>query len=405
MDFSVSETMRNVLARMRAFMDEEVEPLEPEMAARPFAEMLPRLSEVRERAKAAGLWAPQLPETWGGMGLSFLDHARVSEVLGRSPLGHYLLNCQAPDSGNMEILLQYGTDAQKERWLRPLARGEIRSCFSMTEPDRAGSNPTWLDTTAVLDGDEWVIDGRKWFTTSADGAAFAVVMAVTDPDAAPHARASRIIVPTDTPGFVHVRRISVMGHEGSDWASHSEIAYEGCRVPRDNLLGPREAGFLIAQERLGPGRIHHCMRWIGICERAFDLMCERAAKRLIAPGKPLGTQQMVQQWIAESRAEIDASRLMVQHAAYTIDTEGLYAARTEISCIKFFVAGVLDRVLDRALQTHGALGMTDDTPLAGFYRHERAARIYDGPDEVHKAAVARRILRRYGIEIAGGKAG
>lgn len=271
----------------------------------------------------------------------------------------------------------------------------------MTEPDRAGSNPTWLDTRAVDDGDSWVVTGRKWFTTSADGATFAIVMAVTDPDAPPHARASMIIVPTDTPGFVHVRRISVMGHAGDGWASHSELEYRQCRVPKENLLGVRGAGFLIAQERLGPGRIHHCMRWIGICERAFELMCGRAAKREIAPGKPLGTRQIIQQWIAESRAEIDAARLMVHHAAWKIDTQGLYEARTEISCIKFYVANVLDRVLDRAVQTHGALGVTDDTPLAALYRHERAARIYDGPDEVHKATVARRILRQYGLEVSG----
>jgi alkylation response protein AidB-like acyl-CoA dehydrogenase len=325
----------------------------------------------------------------------------VSEVLGQSPLGHYVFGCQAPDAGNMEILLKYGSDAQKQRYLEPLAAGIIRSCFSMTEPDRAGSNPTWLETSATLDGNDWVISGRKWFTSSADGAAFAIVMAVTNPDAPPYARASQIIVPTDTPGFVHVRRISVMGHEGSSWASHSEVVYDKCRVPRENLLGEQGAGFMIAQERLGPGRIHHCMRWLGICERAFDLMCRRAATREISPGKPLGTRQMVQEWIAESRAEINAARLMVQHAAWKIDKEGVYEAREEISCIKFYVAGVLNRVLDRAIQTHGALGVTDDTPLAAFYRHERAARIYDGPDEVHKSVVARRILKQYGLEVGG----
>jgi alkylation response protein AidB-like acyl-CoA dehydrogenase len=331
--------------------------------------------------------------------LDFREHALVSEVLGQTPIGHYAFNCQAPDAGNMEILLQFGTDEQKERFLGPVARGEMRSCFSMTEPDRAGSNPTWLDTRAVRDGDDYVIDGHKWFTSSAEGASFAIVMAVTNPDAPPYARASQIIVPTDTPGFVHVRKIPVMGEPGSDWASHSEVRYERCRVPVKNRLGEEGAGFMIAQERLGPGRIHHCMRWIGICERAFDLMCRRAAKREIAPGKPLGTRQMVQEWIAESRAEIDAARLLVQNAAFVIDKEGLYAAREQVSCIKFYVAGVLGRVLDRAIQTHGALGVTDDTPLASFWRHERAARIYDGPDEVHKSVVARRILKRYGLEV------
>jgi alkylation response protein AidB-like acyl-CoA dehydrogenase len=224
-------------------------------------------------------------------------------------------------------------------------------------------------------------------------------MAVTDPDAPPYARASMIIVPTDAAGFVHVRKIPVMGEPGSGWASHSEISYEECRVPVSHLLGEEGAGFVIAQERLGPGRIHHCMRWIGICERAFELMCHRAATRELSPGKPLGTRQMVQQWVAESRAEIDAARLLIQHAAWKIDKESQYAARQEVSCIKFHVAGVLGRVLDRAIQAHGALGLTDDLPLASFWRHERAARIYDGPDEVHKASVARRILKEYGLEV------
>ena len=399
LEFKKSEKLDALLPKISAFMRDEVYPLEPKLAGKPFRDSLPLLKQARQKVREAGLWAPQLPTEWGGLGLSFREHGLVSEVLGRSPVGHYVFNCQAPDAGNMEILLMFGTDEQKEKWLRPLANGEIRSCFSMTEPDRAGSNPTWLDTRAVRDSGEYTIDGRKWFTSSADGAAFAIVMAVTNPEAPPYARASQIIVPTDNPGFRHIRRIPVMGEAGSDWASHSEVAYESCRVPVANRLGEEGAGFLIAQERLGPGRIHHCMRWIGICERAFELMCDRAATRQIAPGKPLGTRQMVQEWIAESRAEIDAARLLVQHAAWKIDTEGLYAAREDVSCIKFYVAGILGRVLDRAIQTHGALGVTDDTPLASFWRHERAARIYDGPDEVHKAVVARRILKRHGLEV------
>jgi len=401
MDFAIPETTTALLERFRRVMREQVLPLEREFAIHSFKEMLPTLRELRAHVKAEGLWAPQMPKDWGGMGLEFREHALVSEVLGFSPLGHYAFGCQAPDAGNMEILLQYGTDEQKQRWLEPLAAGEIRSCFSMTEPERAGSNPTWLETTAVRHGQDYVINGRKWFTTGADGSTFAIVMAVTNPDAPPYARASQIIVPTDTPGFRHVRRISVMGDEGSDYASHSEIAYENCRVPIANLLGPEGGGFMIAQERLGPGRIHHCMRWLGTCERAFSLMCERAAKREIAPGKPLGTRQTIQEWIADSRAEINAARLMVHHAAWKIDKEGLYAAREEISCVKFYVAGVLCRILDRAVQTHGALGLTDDTPLAALFRHERAARIYDGPDEVHKSVVARRILKQYGLEVGG----
>jgi alkylation response protein AidB-like acyl-CoA dehydrogenase len=339
-----------------------------------------------------------MPAAFGGLGLSLAELAPVGEELGRSPLGHYVTNCQAPDAGNMELLLQHGTDAQRERWLRPLARGEIRSCFSMTEPDFPGSNPTWMATAARRDGGDYLIDGRKWFTSSAEGAAFAVVMAITRPEAEPHRRASMLIVPCETPGFRIVRDIRVMGDRGEDWASHAEVAYEGCRVPAENRIGEEGAGFALAQERLGPGRIHHCMRWIGICERAFDLLCARAASRELAPGKPLGTRQIVQVWIAESRAEIHAARLMVLEAAWKIDRAGAAAAREEVSLIKFFVAGVLGRVLDRAIQAHGAAGLTDATPLAWWYRHERGARIYDGPDEVHKAAVARRILKARGVE-------
>lgn len=396
MDFSISDDMNELLGRARELMDAHVLPLESK--GHDFTAIEPALDDVRAKVKEAGLWAPQVPKDFGGMGLGFRDHSLLTEVLGRSPFGLYCFGCQAPDAGNMEILVQYGTDAQKERWLRPLANGEIRSCFSMTEPDRAGSNPTWLDTRAVRDGDHYVVNGRKWFTTAADGAAFAIVMAVTDPDAPKHARASQIIVPLDDPGYRHLRKIPVMGEAGSGWASHSEVEYVDCRVPADHLLGPEGAGFLIAQERLGPGRIHHCMRWIGIAERAFELMCQRAVTREVAPGKPLGTRQLVQGWIAESRAEIDASRLLVQKAAWRIDREGLHAARVDISVIKFYAAGMLQRVLDRAIQAHGALGMTDDLPLASFWRHERAARIYDGPDEVHKSVVARRVLRDYGLE-------
>ena len=394
-----SERVKPVVDEIRALLEREVHPLEPTFLGRPFRELLPKLAELRAKVKARGLWAPHLPKELGGMGLALSDFAHVSEVLGASPIGHYLFNCQAPDVGNMELLHAHGTPEQKQRFLEPLAKGDVRSCFSMTEPDHPGSNPTWMGTRAVTDGDDYVITGRKWFTSSADGAAFAIVMAVTNPDAeSAHMRASQILVPTNTPGFRLVRNISVMGDSGEDYASHAEIAYESCRVPRANLLGAEGAGFLLAQERLGPGRIHHCMRWIGICERAMDLMCRRAATRELSPGKPLGTKQVIQEWIADSRAEIHASRLMVIHAADKIDREGVHAAREEISIIKFFVAGVLQRVLDRAIQVHGALGLTDETPLAHWYRHERAARIYDGPDEVHKGVVAKRILRAYGIK-------
>jgi acyl-CoA dehydrogenase len=342
------------------------------------------------------LWAPQIPLEHGGQGLTLLEFASVGEELGRSPLGHYLFNCQAPDAGNMEILIQHGTPEQQETYLKPLVQGEIRSCFSMTEPAYPGSNPVWMGTTAVKDGADYILNGDKWFSSGADGAAFSIVMAITDPQAeSPYQRASMIIVPTSTPGFRLVRNTSVMGDTGSDYASHGEIELHDCRVPQSSRLGPEGAGFVIAQERLGPGRIYHCVRWIGICERAFELMCTWAARRQVAPDKPLSSRQIVQAWIAESRAEIEAARLLVLHTAWKIDQQGAFAARDDISLIKFYVAGVLQRVLDRAIQVHGAMGMTDNLPLAYWYRHERATRIYDGPDEVHKVAVARHILREY----------
>jgi alkylation response protein AidB-like acyl-CoA dehydrogenase len=399
MDFSISEKMQTMLATIRDFMKREVYPLEGELRSKPFSALVPELRKKREHVKQLGLWTPQIPKEYGGVGLSVLEHALVSQELGRCPLGHYVFNCQAPDAGNMEILIEFGAEKQKEKFLKPLLDGQIRSCFAMTEPEYAGSNPVWLGTTAVKDGSDYVINGHKWFASSADGAAFAITMAVTNPEAEPHKRASMIIVPTNTPGFNLVRNISVMGHSGDDWASHAELIYENCRVPQENLLGAEGAGFALAQARLGPGRIHHCMRWIGICERSFDIMCERAATRNLAPGEKLGAKQTIQNWIAESRADINAARLMVLHAAWHIDNLGTKGAREEISLIKFFVANVMMKVVDRAIQVHGGLGVTDDTVLASFYRGERGARIYDGPDEVHKSVVARRILQRYGLKI------
>jgi alkylation response protein AidB-like acyl-CoA dehydrogenase len=393
--FDISPELQNILKTMRAFVDEELIPLESEFLGRSFNALLPQLNEKRQKVKDLGLWLPQIPQKYGGLGLSLFEHGLVSQVLGRTPIGHYAFNCQAPDAGNMEILIEHGTPEQKEQFLLPLLRGETRSCFSMTEPEHAGSNPTVMSTTAVKEGDSYIIDGHKWFTSAADGAAFAVVMAVTNPQAARHGRASQIIVPLDTPGFELVRNISIMGEAGEGWASHAEVRYDEVRVPQTNLLGGEGAGFAIAQQRLGPGRIHHCMRWLGICERAFDLMCSYAVKRELAPGRTLADQGAIQNWVAECRAEINAATLMVLDTAVKIDRDGQYAARDEISLIKFHVAGVLQKVLDRALQVHGGLGMTDDTPIAWWYRHERASRIYDGPDEVHKWSVARRILERY----------
>jgi len=395
MDFSISDKMQTILGMMKEFVEKELIPLEPELLTKGYAGLLPVVAEKQRLVKQMELWAPNHPTEYGGMGLDLVEHGLVSEVLGGAPLGFLAFGCQAPDAGNIEILHKYGTDEQQEEYLAPLVDGKIRSCFSMTEVDQPGSNPVLLDTTAVKDGDDYVINGHKWFTSSADGARFAIVMAVTNPDESPYARASMIIVPTDTPGFNHVRNIPVMGHEGEDYFSHAEILYQNCRVPQNNLLGGEGQGFVIAQERLGPGRIHHCMRWIGICNRVFDLMCHRAMTRAISPGKTLAHKQIIQSWIAESAAEIRAARLLVLHTAWTIENRGVKEARQDISLIKFVVANTMQRVIDRALQVHGGLGMTDDTIISFFYRHERAARIYDGADEVHKVSVARRILGEY----------
>ena len=386
-------------AQVRHFVDTVLLPLEHRYLNEPWSAVLPALDAARAEARARGIWAPHLPHDLGGRDLPFLDFAAISEELGRTPIGHYALNCQAPDIGNMELLHRHGSAEQQRQWLAPLARGEIRSCFAMTEPERAGSNPVWMEARAERVGDEYVIIGHKWFTSAADGSAFAIVMAVTDPGAPPHQRASQIIVPTDTPGYSLVRNIKVMGDEGEGYATHGEVRFERCRVPVTNRIGDEGAGFALAQERLGPGRIHHCMRWMGICERALDLTCRHAATRELSPGVVLGTKQSVQHMIADSRAEIDAARLLILDTARQIDAHGAKAAREAVSAIKFFAAGVLQRVLDRAIQVHGALGMTDDTPLAYWFRHERAARIYDGADEVHKSVVARRILKGYGVTV------
>lgn len=396
MDFEIPSRVKPLVKQLRAFVQEEVIPLEPAFLNGEFVDMLPQLEKVRQRVRDAGMWAPHMPQSYGGMGLTLHEFAYVSEELGRSPLGHYVFNCQAPDIANMELLLRFGTEEQKRTYLEPLARGEIRSCFAMTEPEYPGSNPVLMAASAVKDGDDYVINAHKWFTTGAEGAAFTIVTALTNPENTNrHQRASLIIVPLDTPGYRRVRNISIMGETGSDHASHAEVVFENVRVPQSNLLGQEGEGFRLAQERLGPGRIHHCMRWIGICERAIDLTCRYALSRQLSSSAYLADQQAVQHWLAESRAAVDAARLLVLHAAWKIDNVGAAAARVEISAIKFHVAGVLQSVLDRAIQVHGALGMTDDTPLAHWYRHERAARIYDGPDEVHKWVVARQMLASY----------
>ncbi len=374
-------------ADYRAFMEEHVYPNEVALEREDDAAQH-LIVELRARAKAEGLWAPHLPPEAGGTGLGFLAYAHLNEEIGRVLWAQYVFNCQAPDAGNGEILHLFGSAEQKERWLKPLVAGDIRSFFSMTEPDVSGSDPTDLRTTAVLDGDEWLINGSKWFSSGAEGAAFGIVMAVTEPDADPRRRASQIIVPTGTPG-VHVEPVPTLGRRGRGWTTHCEVTYTDVRVPAGNLLGERGAGFLIAQKRLGPGRIHHVMRWLGQMERAFELMCKRALEREVS-GSPLAEKQTVQNWIADSAAEIQACRLLTLDAAHKIDEEA--DARVEISLIKFYAADVLSRVIDRAIQVHGALGLTDRSPLAGMYAQARGAHIYDGPDEVHRMVVSRRIL-------------
>jgi len=390
------EGMSVLLKQVRGFVQQELFSVEGRLRSlHDFSALEPELDRLRQMVRERGWWLPQIARDHGGMGLSLPDFGCLSEVLGQSPFGHYMFNCQAPDAGNMELLLSHASPEQRTRFLEPLLAGKTRSCFAMTEPEHAGSNPLVLSCRAVADGDHYVLNGHKWFTTAADGAAFAIVMAVTDPEAHPYARASMLLVPTDTPGYARIRNISVMGDAGSGYFSHAELRFQNCRVPRANLLGAAGAGFLMAQERLGPGRIHHCMRWIGIAERSFSMMCQRAVSRELSPGKALATRQTVLNWIAESRAEIDASRLLVLDVANLMEREGQHAARHRVSLIKFHVAGMLQQVLDRAVQVHGALGLTDDTPLAMWYRHERAARIYDGPDEVHKDRLARAILQQY----------
>lgn len=395
MDFDIPEKTKVIIEMMDEFVKKDLFPLETSLFSDDTDTFEKALEEKRGIVKQMELWAPNHPVEFGGMGLDLMEHALVSEVLGQSPLGHYVFGCQAPDAGNIEILHMYGTDAQKEKYLKPLVAGEIRSCFSMTEVDMPGSNPVMLETTATRDGDDYVINGHKWYSSSADGAKIAIVMAVTSPENPTYQPASMIIVPCDTKGFNLVRNIPVMGHSGRGYFTHGEIIYRDCRVPVDNLLGREGQGFVMAQDRLGPGRIHHCMRWIGVCNRAFDMMCRRAAERTIAPGKKLASKQIVQGWIAECAARIQSARLMVLHAAWMIDNHGASAARKEISMIKYTVANTLQTVLDTALQVHGGLGMSSDTILSYFWSHERGARIYDGADEVHKTAVAKRILKDY----------
>jgi acyl-CoA dehydrogenase len=377
--------------QVRSFMEEHVYPNESALAREDeAADAL--VAALRQEAKDAGLWAPHLPPEAGGSGSGFLEYAYLNEEIGRSMYAQLVFGCQAPDAGNGEILHLFGTGRQKKEFLEPLVSGATRSFFGMTEPEVSGSDPTGLLSRAVRDGDEWVINAHKWFSSGADGAGFGIVMVVTEPDAEAHRRASMILVPTDAPGYELVRKIPVMGHEGRGWGTHCETRFTDVRVPFENVLGEPGDGFRIAQKRLGPGRIHHVMRWLGQMQRAFDLMCSYSLARKTF-GEPLADKQTIQNWIAESAAEIQACRLLTMQAAQRIDDGD--EARVEVSALKFYAAKVLNDVIDRALQVHGGLGMTEDTPLASMWRQARAGRIYDGPDEVHKMVVARRVLRAY----------
>jgi acyl-CoA dehydrogenase len=404
MDFEHSPQARDHLARLTDFMAEHVYPAEPVYAAqrRELAaagrlhELPPIVEDLKRAARSRGLWNLFLPEsTDPPHGLSVLDYAPLAEVTGRSPeLAPEALNCAAPDTGNMEVLHLFGSDAQKREWLDPLLAGEIRSGFAMTEPDVASSDATNIATRIERDGDDYVVNGRKWWTTGAADprCRILIVMGKTNPEADRMHQQSMVLVPTDAPGVDLVRSLPVYGYD--DQHGHAEISFTDVRVPAGNLVGEEGGGFAIAQARLGPGRIHHCMRLIGMAERAIDLMCERAIART-AFGKPLARQGVVQQQIAKSRIEVEQARLLVLKAAWLVDRGSPKAARTEIAAIKVVAPRVATTVIDRAIQVHGGAGVSDDTPLASMWAGARTLRIADGPDEVHLRDVARAELRRH----------
>ena len=393
MNFETPDWIGQQLDSIQLFVEKELIPIEKEIVYADFFEVEDRLKGLRNEVKKMGLWAPHIPDSIGGCGKSLMQLGLISEILGQTPLGHYVFGCQAPDAGNIELLHKFGSEQQKKQWMQPLANGDIRSCFGMTEPDTAGSNPTLLEASAYLENGEWVINGRKWFTSSADGAQFCIAMVVTDKQQVKHKKASMIIVPTDTRGYQLVRNIPVMGESGSGYFSHAEVNFDNCRVPESNLIGSVGSGFSLAQERLGPGRIHHCMRWLGVCRRALNEMIAYVKIRKISSNKSLSDLQTIQHWIAESAAEIESARTLVLQTAWRIENTGFESAKNDVSMIKYHTANVMQKVVDRAIQSLGGLGMTDDKILAYFYRHERAARIYDGPDEVHKMVVARNLLK------------
>ncbi|NNN16600.1 MAG: acyl-CoA dehydrogenase [Acidimicrobiaceae bacterium] len=400
MEFSLSPKAKDLQTRLLTFMDEYVYPAEAvykqQMAESGDPHFHPQIVEdLKAEARSQGLWNLFLPhKTEWTDGLSNTDYAPLAEITGMSHLAPEALNCAAPDTGNMEILTMFGTEEQKEQWLRPLLEGEIRSCFSMTEPAVASSDASNIECSITPDGDSYVINGRKWWSSGASSprCKIAIVMGKTDPNASPYQQQSMVLVPLDSPGVVRVRDLKVFGYQ--DREGHGEILYDNVRVPATNLLGEEGGGFAIAQSRLGPGRIHHCMRSVGAAERALSLMCERAKSR-VAFGKPIAEQGVIQTWIADSRIEIDQARLLTFYAAWLMDTVGNKAARTEISAIKVVAPNTALRVIDRAIQTFGGAGVSEDTPLAEMYAGQRTLRIADGPDEVHRMTIARRELRKH----------
>jgi acyl-CoA dehydrogenase len=399
MDFEPSQRCREFKERLQAFMDERVYPAE-EIYERQLRESgdphhhPPVMEELKAKARDAGLWNMFLPDEEHGAGLSNSDYAQLAEMLGRSHIASEACNCSAPDTGNMEVLHEFGTEEQKERWLRPLLDGEIRSAFAMTEPDVASSDATNIALRIERDGDEYVLNGRKWWITNVfhPHCRIMIVMGKTNPDAPTYNQQSQILVPLDTPGVTVVRNLPVFGYADQD--GHGEITFEDVRVPAANMISKEGDGFMIAQARLGPGRIHHCMRAIGAAERALEQMCKRAVSR-VTFGQPLATRGNVLDWIAESRIEIEMARLLTLKAAWMMDTVGNRHARTEIAAIKVAAPNVALKVLDRAIQVHGGAGVTDDFGLASAYAHLRTLRLADGPDEVHKLSIARRELAPY----------
>ena len=401
MDFEFSDLCQELRERLLAFMDDHVTPAESvyeeqlRASGNPHAHP-PVMEELKATARELGLWNLFLPhggEDFGAPGLSNLDYAPLAEIMGRSHIASEACNCAAPDTGNMEVLTLFGSPEQKDRWLRPLLDGDIRSAFVMTEPDVASSDATNIELRIERDGDDYVLNGRKWWASGAlrERCKIMIVMGKTDPDGPPFKQQSMILVEPDTPGVTIVRNLPVFGYV--DQEGHAEITFEDARVPAANLISQEGHGFLIAQARLGPGRIHHCMRTIGAAERALELMCARAASR-VTFGQPVAERGNVQDWIAESRIEIDMARLLTLKAAWLMDTVGNKHARSEIAAIKVAAPNVALKVIDRAIQVHGGGGVSDDFPLATMYAHLRTLRLADGPDEVHKRSIARRELRR-----------